>query len=492
MIERGSGQTSGLTNWNSMDVISMWSCIEGHDTNGHWQQVAGWRKVCDLAQTHLGRLQEYRRGLAEAWPPETNAAARAYIGELDQLIDQVQRTHDAATANYDALAAATRAISSTRDEMKPLFDAYAAKLQQKLAYEQTVADPKAAAGSRQTGPLVTDAVLERINEQARSVMLGLSGELQQAQVTLRQPPPKPWSPIQHDNPDVYGTTSAAPIIPPIVAVPLVPSSGTSAISRATKAARPLPTPTAPNPGPVLGAGPTSGPGPVLGSAGTGLAPTPANPGLPGLTPTTPATPSPSTGLGMAPNLPLASGSTGRGPHSGPARGQQGPLGRPITGRNGALPHVTQPRAMPPGGLIGGVPGIGLGQPSAGATPPRRVNPVGGVIGGGGAGTAPSGAAGSRPGAGRAAQFGGMQGMVPMGGAPGIGGTAHGRSDGPHGMGGSGQGVGATSGRRNPDEGEPRRWDPDHPWEIDEGVTPVVRPPDDQGPIDPGPAIGFDR
>lgn len=69
MIERGTGgRTSALTDWRLMDVASMWACLQDHDTTNHWKQVAGWRKVCELARTHLGRLQEYRRGLAEAWP----------------------------------------------------------------------------------------------------------------------------------------------------------------------------------------------------------------------------------------------------------------------------------------------------------------------------------------------------------------------------------------------------------------------------------------
>jgi hypothetical protein len=33
------------------------------------------------------------------------------------------------------------------------------------------------------------------------------------------------------------------------------------------------------------------------------------------------------------------------------------------------------------------------------------------------------------------------------------------------------------------------WDPDNPWATDEGVDPVVLPPSDPDPIDPGPFIG---
>lgn len=72
-------------------------------------------------------------------------------------------------------------------------------------------------------------------------------------------------------------------------------------------------------------------------------------------------------------------------------------------------------------------------------------------------------------------------MLPIGGRPSVG-------IGP-------QDLGRTSGRagsHDQGDGESRRWDPDDPWETDEGVSPVVRPQEDRGPVDPGPAIGFDR
>ncbi|RZU73252.1 hypothetical protein EV384_1653 [Micromonospora kangleipakensis] len=440
----------------------MWACLQDHDTAGHWKQVAGWRKVCDLALAHLSRLREYRRGLAAAWPPETNAAARAYIGELDQLIDKVQHTHDAAAANYDALAAATRAIGSTRAELEPLYQEYATKLQQKQAYEATVADPKAVAGSRlPEQPPVTDADLERLNVKGRGLMTGLSGELQQAQVMLRTPPPAPKLPRQTEDPDVYG--NSGPIIPPIVPVPISTSGSVAAVSRPSTAARPVHTPAASNVGPVLGA------------AGSRLAPAPTNPGPNGLTPANPATPSPGTAL--SPTFPTDSGALRRPgvPLGEPSR----PVRRPLSGGTNGLPHAAPSPPLPPGGLIGGTPAMGLSQPS-GNTSPRRVNPVGGVIGGGGAGTAPTGGAGSRPGSGRAGQFGGVHGAAPIGGSPGLANSP-----------GMGRPT-ARNEKRKRGEPEARDWDPDDPWETDEGVPPVVRPPDDDGPINPGPAIGFTR
>ncbi|MGW8643403.1 hypothetical protein [Micromonospora chalcea] len=447
MIERGSGRTSGLTDWRLMDVLSMWACLQDQDTTGQWKQVAGWRKVCDLALTHLSRLREYRRGLAEAWPPETNAAARAYIAELDQLIDRVQRTHDAAAANYDALAAATRAIGSARAELQPLHEEYEKKLRQKRAYEATIADPKAVAGSRlPERPPVTDDDLEQLNVRARGLMTGLSGELQHAQVMLRQPPPPVRPPRDVSAEEIGGTSGAVPIIPPIIPVATGPST------RAANAAEHLEKrlPVATNHGPVTG--------PVLGGISPGAAGTiPQPPGQANITPPGPAN------LGTPPALPtnLPTGSrfpAGGKPFAGPPQ--------PESQRNGSS---TAPRSTPPG-LIGGTPVAGQGQTNRPA--PRKVNPVGGVIGGGGAGTSPTGAAGSRPGGARASgNF-----AVPASGSA---------AGGP-------MGYQPKTSRGRADYKQESAWDPDNPWETKRGVDPVMRPPEDEGPIDPGPAIGFNR
>ncbi|MEU7849699.1 hypothetical protein AB0B69_20050 [Micromonospora parva] len=439
-----------------MDVNSMWACLQDHDTANHWKQVAGWRKVCDLAQTHLGRLQQYRRGLAEAWPPETSAASRTYLAELDELIDKVQRTHDAAAANYTALSAATQAIGTTRAALRKIHEEYATKYQQKQAYEAMVADPKAVMGNRATQPPVADGELEQLNAQARSMMFSLSGELQQAQATLQKPPAaRPQAGKDVSNPDVYGITPA-PIIPPILPVP---------ISLKTNATPSSPKHTAATTFPIA-----TGNGPILNGTGAGNPPSPPTVAQPN--PASNAS-HPPTFSGVPPVLPPTA------THAPAYRQPAGPIGRP--GSNGSSvpsrgsgPDPT--RAMPPGGVIGSVPGSPARQPDGNSVPPRRVNPVGGVIGGGGAGTAPTGAAGSRPSAGRG--FSGAHGMPPIGGAPG-----------PWRSGMSRTGYPSPNGGNTT---EVDRWDPDNPWETQQGVRPVVRPTDDEGPIDPGPAIGIDR
>ncbi|MFI7590025.1 hypothetical protein [Micromonospora sp. NPDC049359] len=452
MIERGGGRTSSQTDWHLMDLNSMWACLQDHDTTNHWKQVAGWRKVCDLAQIHLGRLQEYRRGLAEAWPPETSAASGTYLTQLDDLIAKVRHTHDAAAANYTALSAATQAIGTTRAELRKLHEEYATKLQQKRAYEATAADPKAVMGNRVVDAPVTDSDLERLNVQARAMMFNLSGELQQAQATLQKPPPT-RAPIQSGDPDALGAASATPVIPPIVPVPMQPPVKITTTRPAKTTA------------PIAG---LHGVGPVLGGAETGLAannpqtPSPAIPSLPTATQI-------SQGQVPAPSSPISSGA--------PIRSNR-PLGT-LDGRQNLPSSTPPPRPMPPGGVIGGPTSPNLVTPGTGPAQPRRVNPVGGVIGGGGAGTGPTGGAGSRPGSGRT--FSSAQGNPgPFGGAPPL---SHNTGIGPNSR---------RQGNLHEEGDKTRRWDPDNPWATEQGVEPVVRSTEEQGPIDPGPAIGFNR
>ncbi|GAB3969357.1 hypothetical protein GCM10027615_23240 [Plantactinospora veratri] len=61
--------------------------------------------------------------------------------------------------------------------------------------------------------------------------------------------------------------------------------------------------------------------------------------------------------------------------------------------------------------------------------------------------------------------------------------------------GGGQTYGMGSGARPASQGreeEARHWDPDNPWETDEGVAPVMMPSRENRRIDPGPTIGSTR
>lgn len=454
MIERGSGVTTdfGGTNWSLLDVPTIWATLSDHDTENHWRLVSGWRRTCDLTRAHLDRLTEYRDRLTAAWPPERSAASREYVGRLNHLIDSLRQTHDVAAANYDTFSAATTAIGATRTKLRGIHDEYVTKSQHKQ--EQDRAKQLEAIGVpdlHRRNPPVTDVDLQRLNTQARELMLGLSGELRQAQAQLKQPPPRNsgTSVKPDDNPDIYGAGNPPPI-PPVTPVPISQSGRNPSRENRLQSVQQFRSPTAP------------GIGPILGSAGTIVTPTPASPIPPGLN--SPVPPLTAGGVGgLTPALP---------PGIGGLRPGVGASPYPVRGIEPTKPGMnTSPvaRGLPPGGMIGGTPGTAFGQPSAGTAPARRINPVGGVIGNGGAGTGPMGSAGQRPGTstGRTPMVGG-RGTPPLGMMP-----------------------GATD-RRQTEDSEGRRWDPDHPWEVIEGVDPVVRPPNEPGRIDPGPAIGFDR
>ncbi|WP_329104425.1 hypothetical protein OG792_29655 [Micromonospora sp. NBC_01699] len=464
LIADGGGGYSGTTNWYDYDVKQMWATLENQQTDGHWQHVTGWQRTHELAGTHMSRLRTYREGLIQAWPPEKSAASRAYVERLDFLIESVEQSYEAAIANRSALSGATSAISDARRELKTVHDEYERKLAAKLEYERTVTPPTATPSpspsptpSPSPGPAptppVTQAELDRLNNRARIIMYGLSSELVQAQAQLKQPPPYQGRPgFEVDrNTDVYGG-GAPPIIPPVVPAPTGgPSSAMP--NGGSPIHHPVPAPSAPSVGPVLG-----GNGPTLGGVAPPIPTTPMAPvSPPVITPTPPS--SPGIGPGFPAPLPPAPGGFGTT--------YPGPLGTsPVTGgltKPGVGGVPSAPRAMPPGGMIGGTPG--MGQPGAGISPARQINPVGGMIGGGAGSTAPMGGAGGR-----------------SGGTMSIGANGGQRSIAP---------PGSRPNRRGEDEAG-QQWDPDNPWETDEGVAPVMRAPREVGRIDPGPAIGFDR
>jgi hypothetical protein len=295
---------------------------------------------------------------------------------------------------------------------------------------------------------VSDEEIERLNNRARSVMYDLSSTLLQSQAQLQRP--TPYMPKgQFDDPTTYGG-GPTPTIPPIIPLPA-----------------PGPTPAAtPTPVANVGAVPTptaSGVGPVLGSAGP-VATLPASATPPGTGMITPPPPTPATGQSLLPATP------GILPTTSPVVPTTVPSN--ITKPGSVAPVAASPRAMPPGGLIGAPPGAGLAQPAP--APARRVNPVGGVIGG--ASNRPTATAPMLPPGG---------GGRPAGAPSGV--TSARRADGtrfaPH---------APSSRRRTNSEDAARKWDPDNPWEIADGVAPVVRPAQESGRIDPGPVIGLDR
>jgi hypothetical protein len=482
MLDAGGG--GGGTPWESMTIDKMQSLIQNPDTDKQWDLVTGWKKSAELISQHRFQVESYRDSLASAWPPERSAASAQYIDRLNALLANLNETHEAALANYNAVASATGSIYQAQVQMEKIYqeyknnetalNAFTAQQQQQQSSGQPTPSPSPSGEE----PPVAPGRQEALRLQAVNLLSGVSTELAQAQVRIVRP--TLYERIEKTGKETDpggGDTFPPPVIPPIT--PNFADSETS-----TKSTHTTPTtfPTSPNatvPSPVTtpSVGVGTQPGLVLGGANQ---PLPAPPTT-GLSPINPALPS---GGGQFTNPGLISPTTGLLPGggqsltpntSGTGRGVPSAREGLIRPGSASLPEGGL-RAGTPGGVIGGMPGGGAGQPASGRAGMRRVNPVGGIIGGSESVTRP-GAAGSAAGS----RVGGSTTEGPRR-AGGGGVSSAGHPGGPY-----GQGGGRRSGR--PEEAEESRWDPDNPWETAEGVDPVVMPSREQR-VDPGPAIGL--
>jgi hypothetical protein len=442
----GAGGYAGTTWWNAT-VPEMWQALAGHEkSDAHFQVQSGWQSTYNAIINHKIRVEQYREKLIKAWPPEKSAAAAIYVQRLDQLIEHLQDTYDAATANHDAFKNASDAVSSSRGEIQRIYEQYMANQASLADYAAAKEKFGASGASDYLQPEVTPEHQLRLQRQAARLMVGLSSEL--ADATTRLAAPKPYEPNRKVMDDQDLDTGTGGWIPPpigsgaeVTSVRDNASAGTPRPATSDVANHPISDPAnrpatfRPQPGLVL-------------DGATPLHPAPT-------APTVPSAPvNPATGGGFNPSAPPPAGplaprpapsGTEFGPGAGRSPGNRPPssggVPRPAPGGIGAMP-----------GVIGGTSGA-FGPPGAGGRPGQGVNPVGGVIGA----PATSGTRGAQPGMPGA-------GVGPM--------------------------AGRGAGERRPD-GEAQRWNPDSPWGTAEGVDPILSPrPERQ--IDPGPAIGLDR
>jgi len=472
LIADGGGGYAG-TDWNSKDVKFMWAMIADQDTDVHFGVVDGWHKTSDLINEHISRMTTYREELAAAWPPEKSPASAAYIAQLDGLIKHLQGTLDAASANYKVFSTVTLTLALARTKLQPILAQYEANEQLNLNWQADKdATPTPAPKTNGTPtpspspspspvapvPPVSAAQQEQLNNQARAIMYDLSSTVISGQSELKQP--APYQPVtgtyggtegERDGSNTDSSYPVAPIIPPPGAVN--GSSGSTYTPALTPSTSSAPTPSGSTGVGAIGGGPILGgvsPTPVVNPPGTGL------PSIPTPVPSSPTPPGAMPGLITPPGVSGIVPSNGLLPNG--ARPPAGGSLKPGIGRM-AIPSGGVIGAMPGSGMIGQIPGGGPGRPSGSA----RVNPVGGVIG--------------------------QQGAVQPGSQIGRGSTTGRPSVGAHGM-----AVQPSQGRRGRHDGDndQNHWDPDNPWATEAGGAPVLLPPDDPGPIDPGPAIGYSR
>jgi hypothetical protein len=450
LVADGGG--GGGTDWWSMDVPTMWTYISDIDTEPMWKQSSGWQKAIDLASTNLYRLKDFREKLVTAWPPDKSEASQTYVAKLDELIKSVQDVYDGAVTNKTSASNLASSISEAQYKVKPLYDEYLANLGKQSTYDQNLAAKQQELSDKYGGTTSRSYIYEmnawktsnpnpnvaarqqELNEQSRTAMSTLSTDLVVSQGSMVEPqpytPPELAGKSRGGGGDDTGSSSSS-------SSTSTGSTGSNSFSSSSSSMPPV----VPMPTYI----PPSQPS-LTGNTYTPPAPTPmpTAPTLPGTPPTGPiGTPPPVAPIGPQG---IIGGKNPTGPgglrptttNTGLLRGGGRPTG-PMTGGRGLVG---------PNGVIGG-------QPGRGGPGGRGVNPAGGVIGGRGGAAGPGG----------------------KGGAGAAGGRGAGLA-----------GAGAGRGKKGADE-HGNEWDPDNPWEVAEGVTPVVDAPSDAGPIDPGPAIG---
>jgi hypothetical protein len=461
--------------------------VKDEDDPDAWRQVAAWGDLAGALKDQRSLLLNAREALVAAWPPEQNRSAEAFVREVDTLIARMDAAKTEADDTATGLANILEALRQAKNNIQPLWEQYKDK-------------------SDDLVPAWWDNAEDELDEQARAHMVTAEQIVQDNVARLRVPDPYALEPADPH----YRPTSSADDGSDTGSSGALGAGGAAGGSAGGRSAGgvtvpvphdpvpPLPghEPTTPDgPSGVESAGAGSGVGSGPGLAGVinppvGLPPAnpPPGPGLPppggggpGIVP--PTGPIVGPGIGPGPVSPVGTGGSGGG----------GPRGRRGTGTGVGEPGVPGTGGGVSGLGAGGVGGSGRGV-RPGARPEaagRRALPSGAVIGetvagqgrgGAGMGGIGGGTAGGAP-TRRAGQGRGTEPVrpprpswlpdEPVGAA---------RSAGLPGPGGQARGA------RRPGDGEQQTYDPDHPWEVAEGVDPVITPGADTARHDPGPNV----
>jgi hypothetical protein len=108
------------TNWTGATVPAMWSSAVAADTPEAWQQVMAWQRTYELLVHHAGRLKACRDELTYVWPSERSPAATAFIEYIDVLLVQIGRAQKDAVENRGALAGVLTSMSVAKADIAKL------------------------------------------------------------------------------------------------------------------------------------------------------------------------------------------------------------------------------------------------------------------------------------------------------------------------------------------------------------------------------------
>ena len=429
-----------MSEYSGYDVKQLWRMVDAarQGLQPSHDQVAALNKAQQMLSGHAQSLEQARDQLASRWPPEINTASAAYLGELDRLIAAVRDTALSCAVNVFHMNTVCDAIVQAHDALAPLHDEFVKNEKALALYDAEInafgdgatGIPGSSTVARSAGKLFTSPPVkagrqDHLTRQAQEAMVPLAGAAQDGASYIKPP-------AHYEPPIVNGTY----IEDPKQIGGQESAGGASAPPAVGPPAYAHP---AVNDASTGGSERSSSTIPSRGGSG---------PSLSGYT---------STPIQHALTAPPIGAEN---PIRQPSGLVPGP-GTPIGGFGTRLPGVLAPEGA----------GSGRGRFSSGGAP------RGGVIG---TVSEVTGATGSKPS--QANPPGGAISQQPTAGGKSR--TAASRAP------GGGMGVDPQTSRwgRTTAKASRQHWDPDNPWEVDEGVDPVIKPDAAPGPVDPGPGI----
>ena len=462
--------SSWCTAWDSYNTPRLWSMVMNEDDTVGRAQVSAWRTLAGSVSDQRAALVAAKAELVAAWPPEQNASAESFVRELDILISRLDTAALDAESTANGLDRIMNALQTAKTQIEPLWEQYKDK-------------------SDDLVPRWFDSAEDELDEQARRAMIAAEATVQDSVAMLKVP-----DPYQLNGADEKGGRRELPTGDGLSSTFSAPGGGGGGAGSGIS----VPVPHDPVP-------PLPGREPIVPDAGSGAGGVGGGPDLAGvITPPPPATlpgavplpgggaplPVPGGGGGLTPILPgVLPGGLGIG---GPPPGGRGVV---PPGGVGGVPPGGRGLRPPTSGVIGDRSGLGrVGLGDIGGARPAGM-PIGGM--GGPGGVPATGAPGGRAARNRIGTGGviGRSGEPPHGSAS----AARGLTPAPrpswlpndpvgpnrHAM---TPGLPGQAPARRRGEGEQAAFDPDNPWQVAEGVRPVIAPGVQHDRHDPGPHV----
>lgn len=424
------------TDWSAYNTPRLWSMVAGEDNPEAWKQVIAWREVSDAVDSHLARLAQARETLEAAWPTSQSEASRAFVTRLNTLVARMEGAREEASSTSMALDNILQALRQAKQNIEPLWQQYRDK-------------------NEDVVPAWWDNAEEKLDAQARAHMIAAEQVVEQYVPSIKVPIPYRFTPPRRREGDEIEIGPEEPSSQS-------PGSGPS-------------TATVPHDPPPALSGVGSTPSNFSHSSGRVGGLTPSDVGV------------------IKPGGPDSSVAPPFDPGSSVVRPSPGPELSELPQPSKILPPAIQPGHFPSSGPHGFVPPAGSAFPApllppifsgdgstrTGLTPKgsfpaasgRSVTsmPSGAVIG-----ETPFGKFGPKAPTGEGvASKSGLPKWLPSAG----------QAE-PGGMGAPGI---ANRGRNSSEDGE-KRFDPDNPWSVAQGVEPVIEPSRKVSIHDPGSGV----